>query len=134
MNKIRRFTFAGVAIATTSLFYFSAAHQNPVTAHQHPMPEVQSAAAQAPVNNATVTIESFQFKPNNVVLKKGGKITFINKDSAPHTATPENGAQFTGTGRIRKNESKIVTFNTVGEQKYFCEIHPSMKGKITVVE
>lgn len=134
MNKMRQFTFATVAIATTCLVYFSSTTQSPVVAHQHPIPEVQSVAAQAPVSSATVTIESFQFKPNNIVLKKGGKITFTNKDSAPHTATPENGAQFTGTGRIRKNESKVVTFNTVGVQNYFCEIHPSMKGKITVVQ
>jgi plastocyanin len=91
-----------------------------------------SLIVQAPVSTATVLIEDFQFRPNNLVLKKGGKVTFINKDSAPHTATPQKGAQFTGTGRLKKNESKTVVFNTLGVQNYFCEIHPSMKGKITV--
>lgn len=86
------------------------------------------------VTQATVTIEAFQFSPNDIVLKKGGKITFINKDSTPHTVTPDPGSQFIGTGRLAKDESKTVVFDKVGVQSYFCEIHPSMVGKITVVE
>jgi plastocyanin len=86
------------------------------------------------VTEATVTIEAFQFSPNNIVLKKGGKITFINKDSTPHTVTPDPEAQFIGTGRLAKDESKTAIFDKVGVQTYFCEIHPSMMGKITVVE
>ena len=90
-------------------------------------------AAPAPVEQATVTIEDFSFKPAEVVLKQGGSVSFINQDSAPHTATPEEEAQFTGTGRLNQDESKRVVFEKVGTQNYFCEIHPSMKGLVTVV-
>ncbi len=86
-----------------------------------------------PVTSATVTIESFQFTPNNIKLKKGGKVTFINKDTTPHTVTPEMGSKFTGTGRLANNESKTIVFDTVGVQNYFCEIHPSMIGQIVVI-
>ncbi len=86
------------------------------------------------VKTATVIIDGFQFTPDNLVLKKGGKVTFMNKDSTSHTVTPEEGSKFVGTGRLEKDApSKTVTFTTMGEQNYFCEIHPSMKGKITVV-
>jgi plastocyanin len=132
MNHL--FKLASLAIFTTSIIYFNAALKHPVVAHQHPSQTQPEAVAQAPVTTATVTIEGFQFTPNNIMLKKGGRVTFVNKDSAPHTATPERGANFTGTGRLRKNESKTVVFNTVGVQNYFCDIHPSMKGKITVVQ
>jgi plastocyanin len=88
---------------------------------------------QMPVTSAMVTIESFQFTPNNVQLKKGGKVTFINKDTTPHTVTPEMASKFTGTGRIANNESKTIVFDTVGVQNYFCEIHPSMMGQIVVI-
>jgi plastocyanin len=87
------------------------------------------------VKTATVTIDGFQFMPDAVVLKKGGKVTFINKDSTPHTVTPEPEAKFAGTGRLEKDApAKVITFTATGDQNYFCEIHPSMKGKITVVD
>lgn len=87
------------------------------------------------VKTATVIIDGFQFMPDHVVLKKGGKVTFMNKDSTPHTVSPEPEAKFTGTGRLEKDApAKAVVFTTKGEHHYFCEIHPSMKGKITVVE
>jgi plastocyanin len=41
--------------------------------------------------------------------------------------------KFTDTGRLAKNQSKTVAFNQTGTYKYFCSIHPSMKGKVTVV-
>jgi plastocyanin len=86
------------------------------------------------VKTATVMIDGFQFMPDSLVLKKGGKVTFINKDSTPHTVTPDEGSKFMGTGRLEKDAPvKTITFTTTGEQHYFCEIHPSMKGKITVV-
>jgi plastocyanin len=84
---------------------------------------------------ATVTIDGFQFMPDSVVIQKGGKVMFINKDATPHTVTPEPGAKFMGTGRLEKSSSaRAVVFTTTGEQNYFCEIHPSMKGKIIVME
>jgi len=97
---------------------------------QHASPETTQIAAASNV----VTIEGFQFKPDALTVKRGGTVIFINKDATPHTVTPENGAKFTATGRLQKNASKSVTFNQVGGQSYFCEIHPSMKGKITVVK
>lgn len=116
--------FALTAVATTTIIVVSASSDALLTTF----------AAQTPVKEVTVTIEGFQFKPAEVMLKQGGSVIFINKDSTPHTATPEEGSKFTGTGRLTKNQSKKVVFNTVGVQNYFCEIHPSMKGKITVVK
>jgi len=89
--------------------------------------------AQSPAASNVVTIQGFQFSPDAITVKRGTTVTFINKDATPHTVTPEKGSAFTGTGRLQKDESKQVTFDKVGEQSYFCEIHPSMKGKITVV-
>jgi plastocyanin len=104
-------------------------------AQSNPTPTAGSAASPAPTpaTTATVTIKGFQFLPAEVVLKKGGTVTFTNEDSTPHTATPSQGAQFTGTGRLKKGESKTVQFDTVGEHNYFCDIHPSMVGKVMVM-
>lgn len=82
---------------------------------------------------AMVNIEGFQFQPDNVTIKKGGKVTFINKDSTPHTVSPDEGIKFAGTGRLDQNAPQTLVFDTVGKQNYHCEIHPSMQGKINVV-
>ena len=51
-------------------------------------PSNRLSASETPVETATVTIQGFQFKPAEIVIKQGGSVTFINKDSTPHTATP----------------------------------------------
>ncbi|MFS8889123.1 hypothetical protein NW823_12260 [Synechococcus sp. R55.1] len=83
---------------------------------------------------AEVIIWGFQYLPSEVTLKRGGKVTFTNLDSTPHTATPVEGAQFQGMGRLSRNESKAVVFEVAGIQDYFCDIHPSMVGRIVVVD
>ncbi len=85
-------------------------------------------------SEAEVIIRGFQYLPPEITLKRGGKVTFTNEDSTPHTATPLEGAQFQGTGRLRRNESREVVFEVAGIQEYFCDIHPSMVGRVVVVE
>jgi plastocyanin len=84
-------------------------------------------------DQVTVTIDSFQFHPDKVSVRKGGAVTFINHDAAPHTVSPASGANFAGTGRLLKGESKTVQFDVEGSQEYSCDFHPSMKGKVVVV-
>lgn len=98
-------------------------------------PETTATETTAPepaVESAIVTIRGFQYSPDRVVLQQGGSITFINQDSTPHTASPLDGAEFSGTGRLRLNDEITVQFETVGEFDYYCEIHPSMVGRVIV--
>jgi plastocyanin len=85
-------------------------------------------------DKAAVTIDSFQFQPKKVTVRKGETVTFTNHDAAPHTVSPAKGATFTGTGRLLKDESKTVQFNDAGTQEYLCDFHPSMKGSVIVVD
>jgi len=96
--------------------------------------EAEPGGATAAASEAEVIIRGFQYLPQQLTLKRGGKVTFTNEDSTPHTATPVEGAQFEGTGRLRRNESKTVVFEVAGIQEYFCDIHPSMMGRVVVVE
>ena len=95
---------------------------------------VASLAAYAAPEQAEVKISGFAFNPKTITVKKGGTVTFTNQDAAPHTVTPDKDSHFEGTGRMLKNESKTVTFGEAGVQHYFCDIHPSMKGTVKVVE
>jgi plastocyanin len=92
------------------------------------------AKSESASDEAVVTIDSFQFKPKKITIKKGQSISFTNNDAAPHTVSPAQGAKFTGTGRLLKGESKTVEFDEAGTQNYVCDFHPSMKGTVNVVE
>lgn len=85
------------------------------------------------LDRATVTIQNYQFTPSNVVIKQGGTVTWINRDPVTHTATPQTSGSFKGTGPIAADSTSApVTFATSGTHSYYCEIHPFMKGTITV--
>ncbi len=79
-----------------------------------------------------VKIVEFTYEPNPVVVQVGGKVTWQNEDTAPHTATADDGSFNTGT--IEKGKIASETFKTPGTYTYFCEIHPTMHGTVEVVE
>jgi plastocyanin len=79
-----------------------------------------------------VSIVEFTYEPDPVVIEEGGKVTWINRDSAPHTVTADDGSFDTGT--IATDKLKSESFKQPGTYTYFCEIHPDMHGTIEVVE
>ncbi len=79
-----------------------------------------------------VEIKAFKFMPAAAQVKAGSKVTFVNDDTAAHTATSKTVGAF-DTDRIKKGESKRVTLREPGEFDYICAYHPFMKGKIRVV-
>ena len=79
----------------------------------------------------TVVIQGFSFKPAHITVKRGTRVTWINKDMTKHTATASNGAFDSGV--LRPGQSYSHTFKTAGRtNKYHCEIHHSMRGSVTV--
>lgn len=95
-----------------------------------------SANAPAPsgeaVRSGKVEIVEFVYNPDPVTVQAGGKVTWLNQDSAPHTATADDGSFDTGT--LEQGKLKSETFKQAGTFAYFCEIHPDMKGTVEVVE
>ena len=75
-----------------------------------------------------VEIKGMKFSPANLEVAAGDTVTFTNQDSAPHTATANDGSF--DTGRLGKGESGTVTIGGAGSFDYFCEIHRSMTGRI----
>jgi plastocyanin len=79
----------------------------------------------------TVVIQNFSFKPAHITVKRGTRVTWINKDMTKHTATASNGAF--DSGILRPGQSYSHTFKTAGRtNNYHCEIHPFMRGSVTV--
>lgn len=79
-----------------------------------------------------VQIVEFTYEPDPVVVQVGGKVTWQNEDTAPHTATADDGSFDTGT--IEKGKLGSATFKEPGTFTYHCEIHPTMHGTVEVVE
>jgi len=96
----------------------------------------QSANAPAPRGEAPraekVEIANFAYDPDPVTVQVGGKVTWLNQDSAPHTATAEDGSFNTGT--LEQGKLKSETFKQAGTYEYICQIHPDMHGVVEVVE
>ena len=83
----------------------------------------------------TIDISGFAFQPASCTVEAGTTLTFVNQDSAPHTATsrPGSPADF-DTGTLNQSESASVTLDAAGEYRYFCQIHPDMEGTIVVTD
>jgi plastocyanin len=80
--------------------------------------------------SGSVTIKNFAFAPASISVSVGDTVTWINQDSAPHTATG-NGGSF-NTGTLKKGQSGSHTFTKAGRFAYICAIHPNMRGTVVV--
>jgi plastocyanin len=78
-----------------------------------------------------VDIVEFTYGPDPVVVQVGGKVIWMNEDTAPHTATADDGSFDTGT--LERGKLKSETFKQAGTYTYFCQIHPTMHGTVEVV-
>jgi plastocyanin len=96
------------------------------TSESEPAPSGEAAKSEK------VEIVEFSYGPDPVVVQVGGKVTWQNEDTAPHTATADDGSFDTGT--IEKGKIGSATFKEPGTFTYFCEIHPTMHGTVEVVE
>ncbi len=99
----------------------------------------ESSTSQEPTDETdemvTVNIENFAFAPSTVTVKKGGSVTWTNRDSVQHDITPDTeGDAFQKSELLAKDESYTWKFETVGTYTYHCSPHPNMTGTITVVE
>ena len=91
--------------------------------------EEQAAAPAA--GGDTVTIKGFRYMPKDLTVKAGTSVTFVNDDTAAHTASANESGAF-DTGGIDRGAKKSVTFDKPGTYAYICEFHPIMKGTLTV--
>jgi plastocyanin len=79
-----------------------------------------------------VEIVEFTYDPDPVTVQTAGKVIWLNEDTAPHTATADDGSFDTGT--LERGKLKSETFKQAGTYTYFCEIHPTMHGTVEVVD
>jgi plastocyanin len=113
--------------------------QAPAAQPQYAAPQMQAPAPSAPAAGAqdqqsiSVNIQNFAFNPPNIVVAPGTTVTWVNADRAPHTVTATDPAGAFDSGTLRPGQSFSFTFTQPGTTyAYYCAIHPSMRGTVTV--
>ncbi len=76
----------------------------------------------------TVEITNFQYKPSVLVIQPGDKVTFINRDIVPHTATANDNSW--DTRHIEKDQSITIEVRQEMTLAYYCFYHRNMKGEL----
>jgi plastocyanin len=93
-------------------------------------PAAAACAESSAAGEVAVTIADFAFSPADITATVGQTVTFTNNDSAPHTATLDDGT--CTTPNIDNGGSDGLMFSAAGAYPFHCAVHPNMKGTITV--
>ena len=104
----------------------SAATTMATTAPTAPMTVATDSAEQK------VTIDNFAFDPQVLTISPGTKVTWLNRDDVPHTATSSDSPPKFNSKAIDTDEKFSYVFTQPGTYPYFCAVHPKMTGKIVV--
>ena len=84
----------------------------------------------APATQVEASVADFTWS-TPVEAKVGQVVTWKNSDSAPHgVQTDESGCKMNGS--IAQNQTRSLVFNQAGTFTFFCFVHSSMKGSITI--
>ena len=103
--------------------------QEPASTQSTPTP----APAEATVAEGAVRVamKDFEFVPENVEVKIGQTVTWVNEDTAQHDAVAVEG-EGPDSELFNQGESYSWKAETAGTIPYVCTVHPGMKGTITV--
>jgi plastocyanin len=91
---------------------------------------VTLALSSADDTTTTVTISNFAYSPTPVTITQGQSVRFVNEDDVGHSVTAEDGSFDSKV--LDKGKSWTYKFDKAGTYKYYCTIHPSMHGIVTV--
>lgn len=77
----------------------------------------------------------FVFQPHTITIRRGTRVTWINRSAQPHTVTASgrHPAFDSGTQKlINPSHRYSVVFRHAGRFHYYCLLHPYMTGVVIV--
>ena len=89
-----------------------------------------AAASTAAAVAATVHMKNFAYVPASVTVHAGDTVAFVNDDDEAHTVTAVD--KSFASGGLDTGDTWKHVFAKPGSYKYFCELHPFMKGTVVV--
>ncbi len=84
-----------------------------------------------PIADDEVAIDNFSFTPANRTVPAGTTVTWINRDDVPHRIGSADN-KFPLGPTLDTDQRYSYTFASAGTYRYFCTVHPTMMGVITV--
>ena len=78
----------------------------------------------------TVTVENMRFDTDQLTVKRGDRVVWVNKDLFPHTVTADGKAFDSGDIAAEKSWTYVAV--TPGRYTYMCTYHPGMKATLIV--
>ena len=94
----------------------------------------QSASSAAPAASSTVArtivIEGMQYQPATLTVRRGERITWVNRDLVAHTVTARDGSF--DSGSIAAGASWSTLAKHAGRVDYACTFHPTMTAGLVV--
>ena len=113
MNRPTQFACAGLALAAGLVL----SHRLPAT------PESPG---------TIVSIDNFSFNAPDIRVKPGTRVTWTNHDDIPHTVTADGIPPQFRSHPLDTGETFSMVFGRAGTFRYFCSLHPKMRGTVTV--
>jgi plastocyanin len=105
----------------------------PDAIHEERPGEVANQKAEEPGEDKNqIVIDNFSFKPSKLTITAGTKVTWVNRDDVPHTATSTTKPRVIDSKTLDTDERYSQVFRTPGTYAYFCALHPKMTGEIIV--
>lgn len=134
MKKYAIPAVAGIAIILAASLALSSPKKDPALNSSEPS---SSQSGKTTAKN-TVLMLADGFRPLNLSVKKGQKVTFINQDSEDHWPasnphpTHQIYAEFDPKKPINSGSSWQFTFDKVGTWGYHDHLYPGLQATITV--
>ena len=122
-----------VSILAIALLVLSACGpKQPAAPAPTPAPAAEAAPEEDTGEEYDVDIKGLKFTPPDITVHVGDTVVWTNDDDVPHTVTSADGTL--DSEEIASGDTFEYTFDDAGTYEYACSLHPSMKGKVTVVE
>jgi plastocyanin len=129
----RTVAIAAMAAMLVSGLVFASAFSSATEAYAQTGKSVQVEIVKEATN-----LKDKSYSPNPVKVQPGTTVVWKNVDSAAHTVTSGKGATDKDAGKLF--DSKILgpkkefsfKFDKKGTFDYFCQLHPTMVGKVAV--
>jgi plastocyanin len=86
-----------------------------------------------PASAHQVVIYDYKFKPQALTVPRGTTVSWVNRDTAPHTATRRSiSDEPFDSGNLTFEAGFSHTFQSTGTFHYLCIYHPGMQGTVVV--
>jgi plastocyanin len=121
--------FTTTALLVVLVLALAACGDDDTTSDTTEAPATTATEAPIAADAAAITISGFAFG-DPITVAIGTEVTVTNEDGAPHTWTSNDGLW--DSGSLSGGDSFSFTFTEAGAFDFFCGIHPSMTGSITV--